>query len=176
MEMLEFALGISIIIVLLILVSCWGSGEDKRKIRGGSHSRKASECMSSSGSSDVLGSLLGPGQSTFNSQTGTAMMNSQLATQYADLQNLGSYGDYNAVIQYTSLDPSVFKSHQQYSNDINNSTSGASNLTIRSDDNDIVPWVGLRRPKYDQVYAKADARVTSSEYPASMPSSTNTII
>jgi hypothetical protein len=49
-------------------------------------------------------------------------------------------------------------------------------MSTRSDDNDVVSWVGLRRPKYDQVYAQPDARVVHSDYPDQMPTATSYVL
>ncbi len=112
----------------------------------------------------------------FFSDTGTGLINQQLDSQYADLQNLKSAGGWNQIAQYQALEPEVYKSHEEYSQDMNRSTSGASMMTIRTDDNDINPWIGLRRPSYYGTYPADDARVTATEVPTQMPTPTRYLI
>jgi hypothetical protein len=107
--------------------------------------------------------------------TGTGLINQQLASQYADLQNMVP-GDWNQMSQYQALEPEVYASHDEYVADMNRSTSGASMLTIRSDDNDVNPWVGLRRVDYHSAYPADDVRVDSSEVPSAMPAATRYLI
>jgi hypothetical protein len=110
------------------------------------------------------------------SDWGTGVKNRELAEQYNDLNNLDSYEDYNHVMQYQALEPEVFDSHQGFSYDIGVSNSGASAMTVRSDPNDVVPWVGLRRPDYHSVYAGDTARVDHSENPDQMFAKTHYLL
>ncbi len=88
--------------------------------------------------------------------------------RYSRLKQLDSYEDYNSVAQAISVEPDVHESHAKYSKDMSRSASGASTLSVRDDPNDIVPWIGLRKPKYQEVYAMPGARVVHSEHPDQM--------
>jgi hypothetical protein len=79
------------------------------------------------------------------------------------------YGSHQALVEAIALDNDVVKSHQGYVGSLNRTTSGASLKSEPSHDNDIVPWIGLRRTEYRKVYAGDDARQTHSQYPESMP-------
>lgn len=78
--------------------------------------------------------------------------------------NLSGYEDYNSVTKYMAIEPEVFDDQREYTENLR-LTRGASTLATRSDPNDVVPFVGLRRPDYHSVYAAEDARVVHSEYP-----------
>jgi hypothetical protein len=110
------------------------------------------------------------------SSYGTGVKNRQLAQQYANLSDLKSYESWNEVAQYQSLEPEVFESHDDYAGSIGISNSGASALTMRSDDNNVVPFVGLRRPDYHSTYAGPDARQQHSEFVDQMPASTHYLL
>jgi hypothetical protein len=84
--------------------------------------------------------------------------------------------DYRDFIASNSLEQSVYDSHNQFTTDANHRTSGASGLTIRTDDNDINPWVGLRRPNYLAVSTGDESRVVPSETPGQMPNPTRKVL
>jgi hypothetical protein len=65
--------------------------------------------------------------------------------QVADIENTTDAHDYNEYMVATGLDPSVLDSHADFTDDIQNTTVGASAETVRSDSEDIVPMWGLRR-------------------------------
>jgi len=99
------------------------------------------------------------------SDYGSGVQESKIKKQYnAVADNLEAYDGYNAVVQYAALEPEIFESQKEYTENLG-MTSGASALSTRSDPNDVVTWVGLRRPDYHSVYAGSDARVVHSEYP-----------
>lgn len=153
MDNVALALSVSIAVVLVLLYSCWGKSSKKGR-RGQSCSR------SHSAPRDLPSSI----QQT--SDTGTGLLNANARDRYDTLRNnLSGYSDYGQVAQYMSLEPEVFESHDQYSNDMNRLSLGPSNMAERSDPNDVVPWVGLRRPDYQSTSASAGARVEHSEIP-----------
>ncbi len=154
---------LSVLIVVLILYLLYTSGYSVSVSRE-SESKSVSEGLTVANSSDMSPA----DKKQFYSTDGAGPLNRQLASQYNELQELGGYDDYSEVAAYMSLEPEVFKSHQEYSKDINRSTSGASTMAIRSDANDPVPVRGLRRPNYHDVYSSPEARVESSEYPDQM--------
>lgn len=173
MEIVAIALGVAILVILVLLTSCWNSRPRRR------NRHRCNEGLSNLPPISVnpLANFAeGDNTGQYYSDTGTGLINQQLAKQYADLQNLKQPGDWNEESQYQSLEPEVYTSHDEYVADMNRSTSGASMMTIRSDDNDINPWIGLRRPDYHSVYPADDARVDSSETPSSMPSATRYLI
>ncbi len=106
------------------------------------------------------------------SDYGTGLHNTEAAARYNELADLVSYDDYNSVAAFMSVEPSVYESHARYSADMGRSTSGASMLPVRDDPNDVVPWVGLRKPKYQSVHAQDGARQEHSEIPDQMRAST----
>ena len=146
MDNVVLGLSIAIAIVLVLLWSCWDKGSKKKK-RVGQNRRLPSRGRSVSGNSSD--------------------------ERYNDLKDLAGYDDYNQVVQYMSVDPEVYDSHDLYASDMNRSTSGPSMLSERDDPNDVVPWVGLRRPKYRDVYASDTARQEHSEKPEQMRENTS---
>ena len=144
MDNVVLGLSIAIAIVLVLLWSCWGKGSNKKKrhTRGSDMRRPPRRQVESK---DMAGE-----------------------SRYRDLKDLNGYDDYNQVVQYMSVDPEVYASHELYATDMDRSTSGPSMLAERDDPNDVVPWVGLRRPKYRDVYASGTARQEHSERPDQM--------
>lgn len=173
MENVTVAIGVSILVVLILLFSCWGKKKKVPKSKG-----KTSSCSQQQtqlqAQQDLLAQQNDDAQQ-FYAPTGTGRINATLANQYSQL-NGAQYQDWNEATQAASLEPEVFKSQAEYTADINNSTSGASAMSIRSDDNYPIPFVGLRRPDMQSVYADSTARVEQSEYPDSMPAPTSYLI
>lgn len=160
MDTVGLSLIIAIVIILMLLTNCWNSNDSGVK----------------EGLSPLANFKEGDNTGQFYSDTGSGLINDQLAKQYADLENLTSYGSYNQVAQYSALEPEVYSSHENYSNDMNRSTSGASMMTIRSDPNDVNMWRGLRRPDYKSIYPADDVRVDSTEIPDQMETATHYLI
>jgi hypothetical protein len=59
--------------------------------------------------------------------------------------DLNPDSNFHGFLMNTGLDPSVIKSHNQYTADLQTSTTGASTETVFSHSDDIVPYWGLRR-------------------------------
>jgi hypothetical protein len=70
--------------------------------------------------------------------------------------------DYSDYIVKSGLEQSVVDSHNKFTSEIQNKTTGASAETVFSHDDDIVPWVGLRRPDYRSVTIDPNAREVPS--------------
>lgn len=150
MDNVALALSVSIAVVLILLMSCWDKKPKKSNQRG-------------------------PGRAVYRdiasavqdrSEYGTGLKNVRAGNRYNNLRDkLAGYDDYGQVAQYMSLEPEVFDSHNQYSSDMNRLSLGPSTMAERSDPNDVVPWVGLRRPDYRSTSASAGARVEHSEIP-----------
>lgn len=147
MDNVVLGLSIAIAIVLVLLLSC--SNKSKKS------KRRARPALSTESAS----SHHNPDQS-----------------RYDDLKDVAGYGDYDQLTQYMSIEPEIFESHNKYTSDMNRSTSGPSMLSERDDPNDIVPWVGLRKPRYRDVYASAGARQEHSEEPDQMRENTSYVI
>lgn len=81
--------------------------------------------------------------------------------------------DYSERMQNEALEESVFASHNEYTRDMDRLTSGPSALSERTDDVNLVPFVGLRRPDYDSVRIDPAARQIPSVYPEQMGSRTS---
>ena len=102
------------------------------------------------------------------SDSGSAVLNANAARRYQDVaSNLSGYSDYNSVMQHIGLEPEIYESHANYSSDMNRLLLGPSTLSERTDPSDVVPWIGLRRTRYE-VYADENARVEQSETPDQM--------
>lgn len=151
MDNVVLALSVSIAVVLLLLVSCW-KGNKKKSARRSSNSQAQHR----------------QAYDEQESKTGTGLLNRRADQRLNELSNMSGYDDYSQVAQYMSVEPEVYESHSRYSSDMNRSTSGPSYMSERDDPNDVVPWVGLRKPKYQDAYAGDDARVDHSESPDQM--------
>ena len=182
MELVAVALGISILVVLILLLSCWNSCQQSndeeeynpRMRRGRQRGCNMRDGFVPAGVPLKRHRANISGNNQFFSPDGTGKTNLQQMQQYNDVINADRLdGDYNEVIQQMSIEPEVAMSHQAYSNDVGRSTSGASSNVVRSDRNDINPRVGLRTIDYHSVYASRDARTDSSESPDQMPSKTS---
>ena len=147
MDLAVLGLSIAVVMVLLLLYKCWTP-----KVK--SNSRQPAR----------------RGRQTRNnvSEYGRGVQDKQFRDRYGALAELDGYDDYNSVVQYMSIEPEVYESQAKYSRDMGRSTSGASMLPVRDDPNDVVPWVGLRKPKYRDVYSAAGARQDHSEIPDQM--------
>jgi hypothetical protein len=181
MNTTEIIVVVLVVCIIILLFHCWTRG-----LRG-SCSKKAVPAAASTDTKTVEGmegeGPVDPGQlndgSRYSHQIspfGSGPLNRELYAQYKDLKNLKSYNDYNQVIQYEALEPEVFASQEAYATDINRSTSGASSMTIRTDNNDVVPWVGLKRPDYYDVGPGKGARTDTSEYADQMPRFTRYLV
>jgi hypothetical protein len=154
MDNVVLGLSVAIAAVVILLLSCWDS---KKKHTSKQASKPVNYPRPSQGQ-----------PAPERSDWGTGVQNSEFRDRYKDLTNLAAYDDYNAVAQYMSIEPEVYESHSRYSEDMGRSTSGASMLPVRDDPNDVVPWVGLRKPRYHEAYANPGARQEHSEIPDQM--------
>jgi hypothetical protein len=106
-----------------------------------------------------------------NSTFGSGVRNRQLKKQYEDLKG-AEYDDYNSLVQYMSLESDVFTSHDSYTREMDRTTTGPSNMAERSDPNDTVPWIGLRRINYN-VPMSSNIRTEPTETSDQMYEQTN---
>lgn len=151
------ALGVATLVVLILLMSCNNSVKPKST---NVCTRRPSRPVHRDLDSD---------DNHQRSPWGQGVQNRRLNRRERELKNLSGYDDYNSVAQYESLDPEVFASHDEYSSNIDISSSGASSMTTTSHDNYPVPFVGLRRPDMHSSYAGSTARQQHSEYADQMP-------
>jgi hypothetical protein len=180
MEKIHIILSISITVIVMLLFACL-LGEKKRN-KCGKNDGKEKMTDGSFFSDDTSVDGAGPPSGTYQpfskpkgngwnigddisepSDSGRGVTTAILNQQYANLTG-ANYDDYNQTIQYMSLDPEVFTSHVQYDKDMDRTTTGPSAMAERSDPNDVVPWVGIRRIDYD-VPLSSNARVEPSEFP-----------
>ena len=180
MEQAELALCIAIVVVLVLLFNCWQPSGNKR--RNNNYDDNYDDSYG-----DRYGMYDQGGCSGFESvnanipylpenQTsagGSGAANREMKQRVADQSMPDPYSNYKDVAEAMALDQSVYDSHANYAESANQSTSGASALSERSDDNDVIPWIGLRRPDYKSVYAASDARVDHSEYADQKPEKTS---
>lgn len=73
--------------------------------------------------------------------------------------------DYGSIIASEALEQSVFDQHKAYVNEKNKVTNTASRNPTRSDSQDLIPFVGLRRPQY-QVNGKDMIDSTARQVPS----------
>ncbi len=76
---------------------------------------------------------------------------------------LSEGGSFQDFMINEGLDKSVVESHNRFTEELQQRTTGSSSHAERTDDNDINPWRGLRRTNYQGVSAAPEARVTHSE-------------
>lgn len=76
-----------------------------------------------------------------------------------------SGNDYSDIIASEALEKSVFDQHKTYVNEKNKVTNTASRNPTRSDSQDLIPFVGLRRPQY-QVAGKDMVDSTARQVPS----------
>lgn len=168
MVSVDNALTIAVLVVGILLLSCWNSSKP-------SEAKGAAEGFKVETAADVQ--EYEKEASEFNtSKFGSGKVNRELAAQNNDLTGLESYEDYSEVVQYQSLEPEVYESHDSYAFDIGVANSGASVHAIRSDPCDVNPFVGLRRPNYHDTYSGADVRTDHSEYPDQMTAATHYLL
>ena len=151
MDSVVIGLSVAVAIVVILLLSCW----NKKAVHPSRRARPSTQSTK---------------YSVDKSDTGSGVDNVKSQARYNDLANLASYDDYSTVAQYMAVEPEVYESHARYSQDMGRSTSGPSMLPVRDDPNDVVPWVGLRKPKYQDVYSQPGARQEHSEIPDQMRS------
>lgn len=160
MDNTTVVLGVAILIVLVLITNC--IQPRRRQVR---RRIPSVQCVQPRRYSYQIPDIEGMPENNFNkSEWGQGVINRQLDAQNRRLQN-ASFDDYSQVAMYQSLEPEVFASHDSFAGSIGIANKGASTMTIRSDPNDIVNWVGLRRPKYHDAYADESARTVHSENP-----------
>lgn len=76
-----------------------------------------------------------------------------------------SGNDYSDIIAGQALEKSVFDQHKAYVKEKNKVTNTASRNPARSDSQDVIPFVGLRRPQY-QVAGKDMVDSTARQVPS----------
>jgi hypothetical protein len=143
-----------LIVVLLYLIYTACAPNDKKKIDG--LTKSAQEKVEST-IKDVVNKLpevnvsITPKPSTFDNNT-EEVFSGDLEPFNNDLPNqkvkLDENTEYNELIQSMALDKSVKDQHKNYVNDRNKVTNTASFQPSRSDTQDVVPFIGLRRPQY----------------------------
>jgi hypothetical protein len=156
MDNVPVALGLAVLVVLYLLMQCW---DDRQQVPARGCDKKPHVIVLREGMTSAEAEA-----DNQRSDSGQGVINRQLQAQENDLANLEEYDDFSAVAKYQALEPEVYESHEQYADQLGISNSGASNMTVRSDPNDVVNWVGLRRPDYHSTYAKSDARQVHSEF------------
>lgn len=75
---------------------------------------------------------------------------------------LNEDSDYNDTLVNMALEKSVIDQHNQYVNDSNRVTNTASYAAERTDSQDVVPWVGLRRVDYGKHLVDSTSRTVPS--------------
>jgi hypothetical protein len=82
--------------------------------------------------------------------------------------------DYMNDLVHMGLEHSVFQNHKDYADQRYKVTNTASSLSVRDDDRDIIPWVGLIRPNYNGVnqdFSTARQVPTEADNPNALPKS-----
>ncbi len=178
MELVNVALGFAIIIVLIILWKCRKGKNDKKSRRG--NYAQAFSGNKIDANNDYANIVPSRDNLPLIAQdpVGSGAMNVTLDDQYKKLKSAANFDDYNAMMQFASLEPEVFASQNAYTKEMTNSTSGASAQSVRDDPNDINPWVGIRGAvrDYSSVYSDSTSRVVSSETPDQMKQPTRFVL
>lgn len=168
MVSVDNALTIAVLVVGILLLSCWNSSKP-------SEAKGAAEGFKVETAADVQ--EYEKEASEFNtSKFGSGKVNRELAAQNNDLTGLESYEDYSEVVQYQSLEPEVYDSHDTYAHDIGVANSGASVHAVRSDDTGPVTRWGLRKIAYHDAYSSPDVRQDHSEFVDQMPANTHYLL
>lgn len=98
------------------------------------------------------------------SNTGVGLANTEFKER-AEILKAPNYGDYNQLIQAIALEPEVFKSQDEYNAGMNRFSSGASMQSERSDPNNLIPRLGIRPVRPEEVDIGDNSRVVPSETP-----------
>lgn len=86
-----------------------------------------------------------------------------------DMTNLINDGDYDTALVRTALEPEIVSNHLRFAKERSTFDSGGGVPSVRDDDNDVVPWVGLfGRPTYRR--SDGSSADISSEPLKSIPS------
>lgn len=170
------SLVIAIIVIAVLLLVCWKNKNENKEMRYElprrvinnnslrmpiySASRDEKDLLVVPRRDDVgqMGKTLSSGGYTY---FGTAQRNRDYNNRADNVvMDMKGYGDYNDVSRYLGLERSVYDSHNQWIQDMNHTTSGASMQSERDDLGDLpVSWIGLRRPNYtDHPGIEASAR------------------
>lgn len=146
----ELGLGVAVLIVLVLIYMCW---KKSRKNNKGSVLFRKSQPRRGLEEYDTYEGM----------KSSKRKGNAEQVKEYKALANdVIGYSDWSEMTSAMSVEPEVFASHQSYVNDNTESAGTASWRSERDDPNDVVPWVGLRRPMYD-VGSNSTSRVEESE-------------
>ena len=152
---------IAIVIVGVLLLSCWKTDKPRRMMRR--------QMQYSSEDPGDMGRLLeSGGRTTYGEAQRARDYNNRADKVAVDMSGYSAYGD---VIKYQGLEKSVYDSHNQWIQDMNHVTSGASMQSERDDLGDLpVRWVGLRRPNFSdhpgiEASARQDVSYTKDQMP-----------
>jgi hypothetical protein len=178
---------IAVIIIAVLLLVCWKNknenqsyGRSKPRNYHMKNNRMAplihsdydvnteSVPVSRQGDTGQMGkSLASGGYSYFGTAQNNRDYNNRSDNVVMDMKG---YGDYNDVTRYMGLEKNVYDSHNQWIQDMNHTTSGASMQSERDDLGDLpVSWV-LRKPNYtDHPGIEASARQDVSFSKDQMP-------
>ena len=182
------SLVIAVIVIAILLLVCWKNKNENKEMQYGMPrrylvrnndslnlpryvNREDDRGSVSPQRSDVgqMGRALASGGYSY---FGTAQRNRDYNNRADDVvMDMRGYGDYNDVARYLGLERSVYDSHNQWIQDMNHTTSGASMQSERDDLGDLpVSWIGLRKPNYtDHPGIEASARQDVSFSKDQMP-------
>jgi hypothetical protein len=153
---------IAIVIVGVLLLSCWKTDKPRR-------SRGRRNLYYTGEDPGDMGRKLRSGGMTMYGEAQRARDYNNRADNVA--VDMSGYGAYNDVIKYQGLEKSVYDSHNQWIQDMNHITSGASMQSERDDLGDLpVQWIGLRRPNFSdhpgiEPSARQDVSYTKDQMP-----------
>jgi hypothetical protein len=113
---------------------------------------------------EVLESGEGSWDSSKKSAWGQGVKKRQLLSQNQQLYG-AEYDDWNQMAAAMALEPEVFDSHNEYTNELNYAVTAGAKMGVRTDPNDVNNWVGFRRPNYHEASSPDDtARQVPSSY------------
>ena len=148
MDAVLICLGLSILIVLYLLSKC---------------STRKKEC-SKKVQFHVSQPAVVASPGLVKSDFGTGVNKRKFDSRYHDLADAEYAGDYNVLIQYMSLEPEIYESHNQYTSSPGSYVAGASMLSERDDPNDAVMGVKGFNAKPQDVTIGYGVRQETSDY------------
>lgn len=98
---------------------------------------------------------------------------SEIVSPFANKDEAPDADDYQTYVMQNGLEKGVFDSHKRFVSDLRQTPRGSSSLTETSHDENINPWVGLRRPDYTSVKVSEHAREVPTQTPEQLYDSSN---
>jgi hypothetical protein len=177
MDEISLALTIAIAIILILLITCGKKNKSDNEVP--MYRQAATVYKPTPTGYRQAATVYKPTSSPRKSSPPVIVVpNNSSKSKNPSYENLDvvKYGSWNDMTQAIGLEPEIFESQAQYNKDFNGGSLGPAHVAERSDDNDVVTWVGLKRPNYQATYADETARVVHSQLPEQLPKSSYFLI